>query len=288
MATVYENVCLSAGGLKFPLHLGALHFLEESGMKPTSYAGTSCGAVVSALMAAGYAPAEIQAMRNKRPLSMFKLAHPVRWGLCKPAAKDEVRELLRARPAARPRRSKDPSFKDLREETGNRLLVTALRVRDGQLVTFGADPDTLDVPVHEAVTASCSIPFLNPPTEIAGELYVDGALGSYLPMSAFEDIKDKETVLGLMIADTKSDQTSPKTFKDFSGAIVDMVMKKLGGGGEDWERERTLDFKNTGKLDVGLFANPNTEKANGLFHAGYVAMKAFHASDGDHTAPSYR
>jgi hypothetical protein len=72
MALSYNHVCLSAGGLKFAAHLGALQFIHNIKMDPKSYAASSAGAAVAALVVAGHSPHDIHAISKRMPLSMFK------------------------------------------------------------------------------------------------------------------------------------------------------------------------------------------------------------------------
>ena len=51
---------LGGGGMKGFAHIGVLRALEEAGVRPTCFAGTSIGAIVGSLYAAGYSPEEIE------------------------------------------------------------------------------------------------------------------------------------------------------------------------------------------------------------------------------------
>ncbi|GAQ92521.1 hypothetical protein KFL_010390020 [Klebsormidium nitens] len=261
-----------SGGLKFPLHLGALDFLEERGAAPRAYAGSSCGAVVAALVTAGYRPSQLHKLCKARPLSMFQVS-PQKWGMCKPAGKDEVRDLLRKRPSCRKQGSSDPTFRVLKEETGKDLFVTAMRVRDGKLVIFGAEEATMDLPIHEAVTASCSIPFLNPAIELDGELYLDGALGAYLPMRAFEHIEDKQTVTGLMICNARERET-PLTFEEYSSSVGNIVLERLSEPQKAWESNRTIHYDAN---ELGVFESPNAGLADIMFSRGRNTLQRWAA-----------
>ena len=52
-------VALEGGGAKGVLHVGALSALEREGIEIRGLAGTSAGAIVAALAAAGYTSREI-------------------------------------------------------------------------------------------------------------------------------------------------------------------------------------------------------------------------------------
>jgi NTE family protein len=61
------------------------------------------------------------------------------------------------------------------------LWLNAVRLRDGELVTFGRD-GAPSATVAQAVAASCAIPGYYRPVEIDGERYVDG--GAHSPTNA--------------------------------------------------------------------------------------------------------
>jgi NTE family protein len=58
------------------------------------------------------------------------------------------------------------------------LRVTAVDVETGALVVFGPNGDHPDVPLEDAVNASCAVPCVYPPIPIGGRSYVDGGARS--------------------------------------------------------------------------------------------------------------
>jgi NTE family protein len=61
------------------------------------------------------------------------------------------------------------------------LTVTVVEVETGQLVLFGAGGDT-EVPLVDALWASCALPIYYPPVTIGGRHYADGGLRAVLPL----------------------------------------------------------------------------------------------------------
>ena len=59
------------------------------------------------------------------------------------------------------------------------LWVCAVRLRDGKRVVFGR-PDAPDVPVGQAVAASCAVPAYFRPVSIDGKRYIDGGVRSFI------------------------------------------------------------------------------------------------------------
>ncbi|MGA8845431.1 MAG: patatin-like phospholipase family protein [Nocardioides sp.] len=58
------------------------------------------------------------------------------------------------------------------------LLVTAVDVATGELMTFGPQGHRPEVSLEDAVNASCAVPCVYPPIPIGTELYIDGGVRS--------------------------------------------------------------------------------------------------------------
>ncbi|MBI4830216.1 MAG: patatin-like phospholipase family protein [Candidatus Lindowbacteria bacterium] len=61
------------------------------------------------------------------------------------------------------------------------LLVNSVELSRGDEVYWGSEGRD-DVPVHEAVYASCALPGIFPPSKIGDSYYVDGGVGTNLPV----------------------------------------------------------------------------------------------------------
>lgn len=165
-------VC-GGGGAKAAAHIGALRALEEARLVPTRFVGTSMGSVFAALFAAGVPATE--ALRRVETLGEQGIVRTdplaVLLGLW-------ARSLLRPGPfrAALARLIPARRFADLALP----LTVTGVALDNGDLVAFGAGG--LDVPLLEALYASCALPVFLPPAVINGRRYADGGLRSVVPI----------------------------------------------------------------------------------------------------------
>lgn len=164
-------VC-SGGGAKAAAHLGAAAVLAEQGIVPAHYVGTSMGAVIAALLAAGEAPAALvprlvavgRAGLRPHPLALvagLRLA-----GLLRPAP------LRAALEAVLPVRS----FSELRTP----CTVTAVDLETGATVRFGAGGE--DVPLVDALLASMALPVFLPEVRLGGRRLADGGLRAVVPL----------------------------------------------------------------------------------------------------------
>ena len=163
---------LSGGGAKAAAHIGAVRALLEADMRPSRYIATSMGAVVAAGFAAGLGPDEVldrfvQAGGigiARSPLAVLGSLH--------------LHALMRPAPLRRAMERFIPAraFSDLRLP----LTVTATDLDSGERVLFGAGGR--DVPLADALMASCALPLFYPPVVIAGRRMGDGGLRGVLPL----------------------------------------------------------------------------------------------------------
>jgi NTE family protein len=175
-ATLGRRVALvlGGGGLKGFAHIGVLRALEERGIDPQVYAGTSIGALMAAA-AAGGMPNDEMARRatGLRRRDLFRINHigMLMERMRSPAVylEEPLRELCRmVVPPAK--------FNQLPK----RLLVNTVDAERGTQLVWGL-PGLDHASVQDAVYASCALPGLFPPGRVAGRLCFDGGVIDNLP-----------------------------------------------------------------------------------------------------------
>nr|BBH92650.1 hypothetical protein KTA_08490 [Thermogemmatispora argillosa] len=219
-------------------HIGALAVAEEHGYRWYRLAGTSAGAMIAALIAAGYSAAELHAIMGAIDYRRFAAGaaddrlHQVsrllfKLGLHSGNELEQfIRELLRARGLR--------CFGDLRlpavgaQEAAHgpryRLTVVAADISRRRLLllpqdlhraraSYGLDPDQLDI--ARAVRMSASIPFFYVPVTLqrpdGGLSYiVDGGLVSGFPLLALlpSDAEAARPLLGFHLCEGTDDSES--------------------------------------------------------------------------------
>ncbi len=167
---------LGGGGLKGFAHIGVLRALDERGIQPAVFAGTSIGALIAAAAAAGV-PISVMEERARalRKRDLFRINH---FGMLfermrSPSLylEEPLRDLVMANvPASR--------FDDLPRT----LLVNTVDVEHGTRVIWGL-PGLRDVHVTDAVYASCALPGFFPPGRVDGRTCIDGGTVDNLPAS---------------------------------------------------------------------------------------------------------
>ena len=164
---------LSGGGVKAAAHLGALQVLEEAGFSPTRYIGTSMGAVIATGLAAGLSHPEVAArLAGVKQRDIFRLD---RSGLFKGIF---ARSLLRPEPFRRALEQLLPVSRF--DELGTPLSITATDLDRGSQLVFGAGGE--EVPVLDALCASCALPLFFPPYLLGGRRCADGGLRAVVPL----------------------------------------------------------------------------------------------------------
>jgi NTE family protein len=156
-------------------HIGVMQALEERGIVPTSYAGTSIGALLAAARVGGMSIEEIAGRATTiRRRDLFRINH---FGMLMERMRspsiyleDPLRDLARAVVPA-------GTF----EELTIPLLVNTVDIERGQQVIWGAR-GLRDVYVQDAVYASCALPGYFPPGRVGGRLCVDGGVIDNLPV----------------------------------------------------------------------------------------------------------
>lgn len=206
------DLVLEGGGAKGVALAGAVAELDDAGYHFQRIAGTSVGALIGSLLAAGMSPAELEA--TARRLDLTAVAPPSRWSRFGPWPRKlavlfelgvhdhrPLRAWLTeqlARYGVRTfddLRLDDPDG-DLRPERRFRLVVTAADATRGRLVRlpwdaadYGLDPGELSV--ADAVAASAALPLAFEPVRLPTAdgreaVLVDGGLLSRFLIDVFD------------------------------------------------------------------------------------------------------
>jgi NTE family protein len=161
------------GGAKAAAHIGAWRALEEAGLTPDHLIGTSMGAVFAAMFASGLDTAEV--LRRIGSIKDRDIVRADRLSFLKGLW---ARQLLQPEPfrTALGQLVSARRFGELKRP----LVVTATALDTGELARFGADGQ--DVPLIDALYASCALPIFFPAAVINGRRYADGGLRAVLPL----------------------------------------------------------------------------------------------------------
>ncbi len=170
------GVVLGGGALKGMAHIGALRALDEAGIRPALYAGTSIGAMIAAAAASGRSLEELfERARHFRRRDLFRINHI---GMLMERMLSRSIYLEAPLRALTEELVQPGTFADL----ATPLLVTAVDLERGTPLVFGT-PGLTDVPVRDAVYASCALPGFFPPGVVGDRTCIDGGTTDNLPIA---------------------------------------------------------------------------------------------------------
>jgi NTE family protein len=165
---------LGGGGLKGFAHIGVLRALDELGIRPDVYAGTSIGALIAAATVGGVSADEMARRAvGLRKRDLFRLNHV---GML--LERTQSPSIYLEEPLRGLCRSVVPPVK--LSTLNHRLLINTVDVERGTQVVWGL-PGLDDVWVQDAVYASCALPGCFPPGRVDGRVCVDGGVIDNLP-----------------------------------------------------------------------------------------------------------
>jgi len=176
---------LMGGGARGLAHIGVLEALLENDLVPPVITGTSMGAIIGGLFAAGYLPREIEEISHE--LSYSRLAKVRQAKLPIPGKlvdffllESYQRKLIRRLGEERG----DVLEESLRQLVGE-VLIQNLSIRFGcnavDLIS-GREVSFTQGPLYQALRASMAFPFVIEPARFSKMLLVDGGLLNNVPI----------------------------------------------------------------------------------------------------------
>ncbi|XEC92865.1 patatin-like phospholipase family protein [Paenibacillus tarimensis] len=300
------NAVFEGGGMKGISLVGAVYATERYGITFNQVAGTSTGAIIASMLAAGYTAKEMKPIIQQTPFTSFLKRSPVfnvkiigpairlllRKGLFSGDVLEQwIAELLRARGVR--------TFADLPR---GKLRIVASDISNGRLlvlpddiVFYGIQPNRLEV--AKAVRMSASIPYFFDPVILkekklrshVGKLQrprksayiVDGGLLSNFPLWLFDEEEHNRNnaipVIGYQLVGKNKNE--PRTIRGpitMLQAIFETMMQAHDERYIEKEnRERTIKIPTLGISTTQFNLSP--EASERLFEAGRVAAATFFA-----------
>lgn len=203
------GIALGGGGTRGFAHVGVLKALESHQLAPSLIAGTSAGSVVGALYASGMTGFKLQetsfALDETRlkDLDLFGMSR----GLIKgQKLQDYINDLVGQRTL---------------DKLGKPFVAVATDLDSGQRVIFARGN------TGQAVRASCSIPGLFQPVEIAGKRYVDGGVVSPVPVDAVRQL-GADLVIAVDISASVNNPMASSGVADVLGRALVIMGQQLG------------------------------------------------------------
>ncbi len=183
---------ISGGGLWATAGIGVARALRDMGITVDGYVGSSAGALVAALLAAGHPPEVLERAALSLSAKEFRLNWR-EWGSRALHGRAPL-SLFSMRPLAT---RVEPFLNDLNwSALRSPLWVTATSLRRYQTIVYGSQPplrpelsDSFhlawggqDIDLHQALAASAAVPGLFAPIEVVDDVLVDGGVADDYPL----------------------------------------------------------------------------------------------------------
>lgn len=185
------GLTLSCGGARGLAHVGAIQVLEENHIPIAAIMGSSIGAYVGSLWAAGIDGSGLE-----------KLAAEIK----------DRRTLLQLLDPIIPPTTGFLRGEKIRGHVGRTLGERTVSQLDRPIYIMATDLDLLrgeilppDTPVSLAVQASCSIPGICAPVQYNGRRYIDGGASQPLPVTAFRRLAAVDRIIAVNVMPTSED-----------------------------------------------------------------------------------
>lgn len=264
------DLCLSGSGTKLVAFVGALKYLDEQGYTFRHIIGNSGGALVGALLAAGYTPKELEQELESLPWQRFFDFNPKFWtGIFRG---EYVYQYVKRKLDQKGIRT----FKDL----PGQLRIVATDITNKQVRVFGGAGDE-QCEIAQACRFSMSIPLVFQCLKYDGAYMDDGLSLANYPIEYWDVLPDCDTI-GLKIFDDgtllpNQIYEGPNIIKRiislykarFSALLQAQEMRHVHD--EDWHK-RTIKINCAGFSPLAI---PNAEDRLKLKVKGYLAAKEF-------------
>jgi NTE family protein len=293
------DLVLEGGGVKGLGLVGAFTEIHKAGYKVRRVAGTSAGAIIGSLVAAGMPVEDMLATMKEVDYREFRDQGLLdRLGLFGKSASLALEqgvyegrylrdwlakqlEKLGVRTFA-DLKITEPWAKDLPPEQRYKLVVVASDISSGLLARlpwdykrYGLDPDKQRV--ADAVRASMSIPFFYEPVKLGGKTLVDGGMLSNFPIDLFDSTPDWPTFGIKLSAKPDANMVANPTHNTFEFAkalLATMINAHDQMHIEDPCTAARTMFVETFKIKATDFDITSEEQAK-LFASGQEAAKKF-------------
>jgi NTE family protein len=241
------GIVLSGGGARAIAHLGALRALEEKNIRPNALAGSSAGALIAALYAAGLPPQKIRDIFQET--AYFGVFHLLfgRPGLFDMQA---MRATLETHLPVR-------NFEDLTIPVY--IAATNLTTGRSEIISSG--------PLLEPLLASACVPVVFEPVQYRGCQWVDGGVLNNFPAEAL--VPHCEFIIGSHV--NRVSDHLPATPAPHKSQVLERCFHLAVA--QDVYRQAAhcdLFLDHPGLTAFGMF---DTKKANRLFRLGYEFCK---------------
>ncbi len=186
-----SGIVLSGGGVKGVAHIAFIETLVKKRIAFNKISGSSSGALVGALYAAGHSSEEILSFFRQTPLFRVTWVSPTKPGIFDSEKYISIFEKF---------------LPSTFEELELPLVIAATNLNQGRIEYFSEGD------LYKPLLASCAVPLFFSPVDIDGQMYADGGIMDNFPVVPLQSTCDK--IFGSYLT-----QPAEKNKKDLNSAL---------------------------------------------------------------------
>jgi NTE family protein len=211
------GLVLGGGAARGIAHVGVLQALEENGIYPAVIAGTSVGALVGGLYAAGVSSMRLATIvRDLKWLDLVSLRLPaINWS-------DPARTIPMGMVDL------DKLMEWIDQVVGSPVTIQQLNLPFAAVATDLLSGEIVvmnEGPLAEAIRASCSVPGVFTPYHRNGRLLVDGVVVNNLPVSVAQDLGADYVIAVDLLPLLGDSQAEPRNVVELSMTALFMLAR---------------------------------------------------------------
>ncbi|WP_313374672.1 patatin-like phospholipase family protein [Chishuiella sp.] len=271
------GVVLSGGGAKGYAHVGALKVIEEAGIKIDYIGGTSMGAIIGGLYAAGYSPDELEKImhqldisslitqnKNRAEIPFFDKSYKEKYILELPFDNFKLTIPNAFSKGQGPLDLLTYLFRPVHGiDNFNKLptpfVCIATNIETGQEKVFHSGF------LPRVVLASAAYPTMLDPVSIDGQLYVDGGVVNNFPVKEVKDM-GADIIIGVELGDGLLKRDDLNSAIDILSQIMSMsIVKKTD------EQKKMVDVLI--KPDLKNYSVTSFDDVEPIYKRGYEASE---------------
>lgn len=236
-----DTLVLSGGSLKGIAQMGALHYLERVGMleNVVTYAGTSAGSVICAILSIGYRPSEIYHFFMN--VDMSKLTKINAYNFFNKLGLDDGKRFMVVLKKYFTNKKLDPkmTFDQHHKLTTKELIITGtcVNTKKAKYFSWRSAPN---MKIIDALRISISVPIIYTPRKHAGQVYIDGACIDNYPITMFSHKLDR--VIGIHVSERKKEIEKIDSIESFLQNTIECLQEGMTVNAVRGHEDRTIDI----------------------------------------------
>jgi NTE family protein len=241
------GLTLGGGAARGIAHIGVLEVLEDHKIPIDCIAGTSAGAIVGGMYAAGLTPHHMEELIRKTSWTEIATLSLPKLGLLNyDRVTQWIEECLGDRPAL---------FEDLEM----RFAAVAANIVSGELVVI------TEGKLADALRASSCVPGIMTPTKLQGHLLVDGGILNNLPVTVTRQLGADYVIAVDLLPPGMVGGKEPQNMVDLLITSFYMLMRSTHNDGPTADRVIVPEIGHINLVDLG--------RVDELINAGRVAAE---------------